>query len=65
MGKALLVISWIISLPLLPIKKLDLDGSSWQTYAKTFIRPLMKDNGTLVLQVTNNEPLGRIILTSL
>jgi prenyltransferase beta subunit len=43
-------------------RKLDLDGSSWQTYTKTFIHPLMKDNGTLVLQVTNNEPLGRIIL---
>lgn len=43
-------------------KKLDLDGSSWQQYHKTFIAPLLKDNGALILQVTNNEPLGRIIL---
>lgn len=42
--------------------KLNLDGSSWQSYRNTFIEPLLKDNGALILQVTNNEPLGRIIL---
>ena len=43
-------------------KKLDLDGSSWQSYRQTFVEPLLKDNGALILQVTNNEPLGRMIL---
>ncbi|MGI8636253.1 MAG: prenyltransferase/squalene oxidase repeat-containing protein [Segetibacter sp.] len=43
-------------------KKLNLDGSSWQRYQQTFIDPLIKDTGALILQVTNNEPLGRMIL---
>lgn len=43
-------------------KTLDLDGSSWQRYRQSFIEPLLKDNGALILQVTNNEPLGRMIL---
>lgn len=43
-------------------KTLDLDGSSWQRYRQSFIDPLLKDNGALILQVTNNEPLGRMIL---
>lgn len=43
-------------------KKLYLNGSSWQHYRETFIEPLLKDNGALILQITNNEPLGRMIL---
>lgn len=43
-------------------KKLDLDGTSWQSYQRSFINPLIKDNGALILQITNNEPLGRMIL---
>lgn len=43
-------------------KRLDLDGSSWQRYRQTFINPLLRDKGALILQVTNNEPLGRMIL---
>jgi len=48
--------------PALANKKPDLDGSSWQSYHKTFIQPLLQDQGALILQVTNNEPLGRMIL---
>lgn len=43
-------------------KLLNLDGSSWQRYRQTFTEPLLKENGALILQVTNNEPLGRMIL---
>ncbi len=43
-------------------KKIDLDGTSWQTYRQSFIEPLLKNNGALIMQVTNNEPMGRIIL---
>lgn len=43
-------------------KELNLDGSSWQSYRNSFIEPLLKDNGSLILQITNNEPLGRMIL---
>ncbi len=43
-------------------KKLELDGSSWQAYNQTFIEPLLKNDGALILQITNNEPLGRMIL---
>jgi len=48
--------------PALANKKPDLNGSSWQSYHKTFIQPLLQDQGALILQVTNNEPLGRMIL---
>ncbi len=39
-----------------------LDGSSWKHVRTTFIEPLKKENGALILQVTNNEPLARVIL---
>jgi hypothetical protein len=48
--------------PAIVKKNLDLDGSSWQSYRQSFIEPLLKDKGALILQVTNNEPLGRMIL---
>lgn len=38
------------------------DGSSWQNYDHTFIDPLSREKGALILQVTNNESLGRLIL---
>lgn len=43
-------------------KKQELDGYSWQAYYQTFIEPLLKNDGALILQITNNEPLGRMIL---
>ncbi|MEJ7768931.1 MAG: prenyltransferase/squalene oxidase repeat-containing protein [Chitinophagaceae bacterium] len=48
--------------PATATRELALDGSSWQRYRQSFIEPLLKDGGALVLQVTNNEPMGRMIL---
>lgn len=38
------------------------DDPSWQQYHKNYILPLLNGNGALLLQVSNNEPLARIIL---
>lgn len=38
------------------------DDPSWQEYHKNYVQPLLKDGGALLLQISNNEPLARIIL---
>lgn len=38
------------------------DSTSWQEFRKTAIQPLLNVDGGLILQVSNNEPLARIIL---
>lgn len=43
----------------IPQMKNDL---SWAEYRKTFVEPLLKDNGALLLQISNNEPSARMIL---
>src|SRR5699024_10567407 len=35
---------------------------SWQEYHKNYVQPLLKDGGALLLQISNNEPLARILL---
>ncbi len=36
--------------------------TSWPDYRKNFIEPLLKNNGALLLQISNNEPMARMIL---
>lgn len=38
------------------------DDPSWQEYHKNYVQPLLKDGGALLLQISNNEPLARILL---
>lgn len=38
------------------------DSSSWQEFREVAIQPLLKADGGLILQVSNNEPLARILL---
>src|SRR5699024_10434922 len=35
---------------------------SWLEYHQNYISPLLKDGGALTLQISNNEPLARLIL---
>lgn len=35
---------------------------SWHDYQHTFLQPLLAENGGNLLQITNNEPLARILL---
>lgn len=38
------------------------ENSSWQELKKEVIDPLLQNNGGLILQVANNEPMARILL---
>lgn len=38
------------------------NSQSWQEYQKNYIQPLINDHGALILQISNNEPLFRILL---
>lgn len=38
------------------------DSTSWQTLQKTTLQQLKNNNGGLLLQISNNEPMARIIL---
>ena len=35
---------------------------SWAQYHASYVRPLLNDGGALLLQISNNEPLARILL---
>ncbi|HEX5553527.1 MAG TPA: prenyltransferase/squalene oxidase repeat-containing protein [Chitinophagaceae bacterium] len=35
---------------------------AWQTYDKHYVQPLLRSNGALLLQISNNEPLARMLL---
>ncbi len=35
---------------------------SWQQYHESYIKPLLKNGGALLLQISNNEPLARVLL---
>lgn len=35
---------------------------TWQEYHKNYVSPLLKMGGALILQISNNEPLARLIL---
>jgi hypothetical protein len=35
---------------------------SWQEYHKNYVRPLLNEGGALLLQISNNEPLARLLL---
>lgn len=38
------------------------DSSSWQQFRKDFVQPLLHADGGLILQISNNEPLARMLL---